>query len=176
VAWAIRQAHPDQELEYVEVVSSIASRSAGPATRLNIDEYVETTEKALMKFSGSRKAKAILILNPAQPCINMQTTVFATVRSPDLDRVRQRINEVVSFIQAYVPGYQLVLPPMYENGRVAATVRVQGLGDYLPRFAGNLDIINCAGIAIAEAFARRGLGRPSGAGPQSGEAERNPHA
>lgn len=143
--------HPDTE--YIEIVSSIASRSAGPATRLNIDEYIETTEGAVQVFSGCRRAKAILILNPATPCIDMQTTISAKIEKPDMERLTEDITEIVTHVQKYVPGYQLILPPTYEGGRVVTMVKVRGLGDYLPMFAGNLDIIDCAAIAAAEAFA-----------------------
>lgn len=147
------------EVEYVETVSSIASRSAGPATRINIDEYVETTEKAIQAFSGAKSAKAILILNPAQPCIDMQTTVFAKVGVPDIERLRAAVEGMVENIQKYVPGYQMVVEPTLEGGRIVVTVKVQGLGDYLPKYAGNLDIINCAAIAAAEEYAKERLHR-----------------
>lgn len=152
LAHQIGLVHPNAE--YIEVVSSIASRSAGPATRLNIDEYVETTEGAVRTFSGCRKAKSILILNPATPCIDMQTTIFAKIDNPDMARLDQVIRDMVAKVQKYVPGYQLILPPTTEGGRVVVMIRVQGRGDYLPMFAGNLDIINCAAIAAAEAFAK----------------------
>lgn len=153
IAHMIASITPD--IDYIEVVSSIASRSAGPATRLNLDEYVDTTERSLIHFAGCKRAKAILILNPAIPCIDMQTTIFANVENPDLEKVRARAVEVVGRIQSYVPGYQLLVPPQYENGRLVITVKCRGLGDYLPSYAGNLDIINCAAIAIAESFAHR---------------------
>ena len=152
IAYLIRQIHP--EVEYIEVVSSIASRSAGPATRINIDEYIETTEKGINAFANVRRAKAILILNPAQPCIDMQTTVFAKVKQPDLERLQALIGDRIGKIQAYVPGYQLVVPPVLENNRIVIMIKVQGLGDYLPRYAGNLDIINCAALAAAEEYAK----------------------
>ena len=157
LAWAITKAHG--EVDYIEIVSSIASRSAGPATRVNIDEYIETTEAALMKFTGCKKAKAILVLNPAQPCIEMQTSVFAKVKIPNLEKLNAELSNVISRIQTYVPGYRLVVPPVFENNRIAVMVRVQGLGDYLPKYAGNLDIINCAAIATAEEVARQRLGQ-----------------
>jgi acetaldehyde dehydrogenase (acetylating) len=143
-----------EEVDYIEVVSSIAARSAGPATRLNIDEFVETTETGIKAFSGCRRAKAILILNPAQPCVDMQTTVFAKVNNPDIEKLKPAIDIIVRRIQKYVPGYQLIVPPVLENNRIVIMVKVQGLGDYLPRYAGNLDIINCAAIAMAEEYAR----------------------
>jgi len=141
-------------VEYLEVVSTIASKSAGPATRLNIDEYVETTEKGLLLFSNCTNVKAILNLNPAEPCIDMQTTIYALVRNPDLALLRSNIDNMVRKIQHYVPSYRLVIPPSYENNRIIISVKVNGLGDYLPSYAGNLDIINCAAISVAEEFAK----------------------
>jgi acetaldehyde dehydrogenase (acetylating) len=151
IAHQISRIHPD--VEDVEIVSSIAPRSAGPATRVNIDEYVETTRGAIEKFTGCRRAKAILILNPAEPCIDMQTTIFARIVKPDIPRLVAAVEEIAARVRCYVPGYQLLLPPTAEGGRVVAMTKVQGLGDYLPKFAGNLDIINCAAIAAAEEFA-----------------------
>lgn len=153
LAYAIGQCH--QRVDYIEIVSSIASRSAGPATRINIDEYIETTEAAIRQFSGCLSAKAILILNPAQPCIDMQTTVFARVDKPNIEALRPAVEKIAATVAAYVPGYRVVVPPMLENNRIVVSVRVTGQGDYLPRYAGNLDIINCAAIAAAEQFARQ---------------------
>lgn len=141
-----------RNVEYIEVVSSIASKSAGPATRLNLDEYIDTTENGIKYFSGVSRTKAILNLNPANPCIDMQTTIFAQVENPDMDILISAVDKMVSKIQKYVPGYSLLVPPIYENGRIAIMVKVQGLGDYLPKYAGNLDIINCAAIAVAEQY------------------------
>lgn len=153
IAYAIKSANPG--VEYLEAVSSIASRSAGPATRINLDEYLQTTEQGLQLFGGCPRTKAILNLNPAQPCVHMQTTVMARIAQPDLTRTRAAVAEMVARIRTYIPGYQLILEPILENGRLVAMVRVEGLGDYLPRYAGNLDIINCAAIAFAEAYARQ---------------------
>lgn len=152
LAYVVGKVHED--VDYIEVVSTISSRSAGPATRANLDEYIETTEKGLKHFSGAKKTKAILVLNPAQPCINMQTTVMARVARPDMPALRDGVTEMVSRIQKYVPGYKLVVEPELEGDRVIMMVRVQGLGDYLPSYAGNLDIINCAAIAMAEEYAK----------------------
>lgn len=143
-----------KQIKYIEVVSSISSRSAGPATRLNLDEYVETTEKGLTLFSGVTKTKAILNLNPAVPSINMQTTIFAQVEEPDMNLLIKEVNIMVKNIQNYVPGYSLINTPIYENGRIVVMVKALGLGDYLPKFAGNLDIINCAAIAVAEELSK----------------------
>jgi acetaldehyde dehydrogenase (acetylating) len=159
IAYAIGQTQKD--VSYIEVVSSIASRSAGPATRLNLDEYVDTTEEAIRMFSGSPKSKAILNLNPAQPCIDMQTTIFAKVAEPNLEALQVKVDEIIAKVKAYVPGYQLLVAPIYENGRIVVMVKAQGLGDYLPKYAGNLDIINCAGIAVAEEYAKNKINFPT---------------
>ncbi|MCW3108413.1 MAG: acetaldehyde dehydrogenase [Segetibacter sp.] len=152
IAYAIGQTQKD--VEYIEVVSSIASKSAGPATRLNLDEYIETTEEGVRLFSGAKKTKAILNLNPADPCIDMQTTIFAKVKNPDMPALVKAVEEMVEKIKNYVPGYQLLVSPIYENNRIVVMVKAQGLGDYLPKYAGNLDIINCAAIAVAEEYAK----------------------
>lgn len=141
-------------ISYVEVVSSIASKSAGPATRRNLDEYIRTTEAGVIKFSGAEGAKAILNLNPASPCIDMQTTIFAEMVDPNIEKLKKEVYEAVARVKRYVPGYELILGPLVENGRVVVTVRVRGAGDFLPPYAGNLDIINCAAIAMAEEFAK----------------------
>lgn len=155
LAYTLGQVHPN--IEYIEVVSAIASKSAGPGTRANLDEYVETTEAGIKQFSKCQKAKVMLILNPAIPCIDMQTTIQATIKDPDMDLITVEINKMVANIQKYVPGYRLLVPPTYEGGRLIMTVKVKGLGDYLPSYAGNLDIINCAAIAIAEEFSKAKL-------------------
>ncbi len=153
IAYLIGQTH--DEVEYIEVVSSIASRSAGPATRLNLDEYIQTTEDGLKLFSKAKRTKAILNLNPAQPCIDMQTTIFAKVKNPNIAGLTTAIKAMVVEINKYVPGYQLLVSPIFENDRIVVMVKVQGLGDYLPKYAGNLDIINCAAIAVAEEYAKK---------------------
>lgn len=152
IAYAIGQTQT--EIDYIEVVSSIASKSAGPATRLNLDEYIHTTEEGVKQFSGAQRTKAILNLNPAIPCINMQTTVMAKVKQPDLAKLSTKLEEVASIVKKYVPGYNIIVGPVIEDGRIFVTVRVKGLGDYLPEYAGNLDIINCAAVAMAEEYAK----------------------
>ena len=153
IAYAIGQTQ--KNVDYVEVISSIASRSAGPATRINLDEYIHTTELGVKKFSNAARTKAILNLNPALPCINMQTTILAKVPVPDIEALKVAVADIAAKIQRYVPGYEVILGPILENGRIVTMVRVRGLGDYLPEYAGNLDIINCAAIATAEEFAKR---------------------
>lgn len=153
LAYAVAQTHP--QVDYLEVVSSISSFSAGPATRSNLDEYISTTENALQFFTGCSRVKTILILNPALPPIEMQTTISAIVPEANLDRLVPVVDKLVSKIQRYVPGYQLLVPPLYEHNRIVMMVKVTGSGDYLPPYAGNLDIINCAAIAAAEAYAKK---------------------
>ena len=155
IAYIIGKAHRD--IEYIEVVSRIASKSAGPATRINMDEYIETTEAGIQKYSGCKNAKSILILNPAEPCVDMQTTISAKLAEPDMDAINSYLDEMLKKIQQYVPGYKLIVPPVYDSNRVVIMVRVKGRGDYLPPYAGNLDIINCAAIAAAEQYAKQYL-------------------
>lgn len=152
IAYAIGKTH--SEVDYIEVVSSIASRSAGPATRANLDEYIETTEAALKLFSGCKRSKAILNLNPAYPCIDMQTTVFAKVKNTNIRDLAIEVDSIVKIVQSYVPGYELIVRPTIENDRIVVMIKARGLGDYLPSYAGNLDIINCAAIAMAEEYAK----------------------
>lgn len=152
IAYAISQVHSN--VDYIEVASSIASRSAGPATRQNLDEYIETTQDALQKLTGAKRTKAILILNPASPPIDMQTTIYAKIVNPDMPAIQIAVSAMVDKIKQYVPGYKLILPPTIQENKIAITVKVVGMGDYLPQYAGNLDIINCAAIAIAQLIAK----------------------
>lgn len=148
LAYAIGQAF--ESLEYIEVASTIASDSAGLATRENINQYILTTEQALRHFSGAGRSKAVLNINPAKPGINMQTTVFAKGSYESLEKVQASVRQMVARVQRYVPGYQVVLEPIESMGYLTMSVTVRGSGDYLPAYAGNLDIINCAAIAVAE--------------------------
>lgn len=154
---AIMEVHPDTK--YVEIVAHIASKSAGMGTRENIDEYTQTTCDGIRIFSKVPKAKAIIILNPSEPPIMMHNTIFAKIEHPNLGLLRPKIARVVSSIQKYVKGYKLTLGPIYENGRLTVMNEVEGSGDYLPKYAGNLDIINCAAIEMAEEFAKRKLSK-----------------
>jgi acetaldehyde dehydrogenase (acetylating) len=163
LAHCIVQTQP--EVDYIEIVSTSASRSVGPATRINIDEYLATTEAAVGRFCGVERRKTILIVNPSNPPIKMQNTVFAKADEVDLPALRAAVDEMVARIQRYVPGYRLVVPPLHENGRIAMTVQISGAGDYLPEYAGNLDIITCAAVAAAEETARARL---QGAGATAG--------
>ncbi len=152
LAYVIAKVH-DFDVDYIEVVSTISSRSAGPATRSNIDEYIDTTEKGLLHFSKAKKTKAILVLNPAEPCINMQNTICAIVKNPKMNELKIQVSKMVDVLKSYVPGYEIAVEPTIEGNRIIIMIRVKGLGDFLPSYAGNLDIINCAAVIIAEKYA-----------------------
>ncbi|MFA6486002.1 MAG: acetaldehyde dehydrogenase (acetylating) [Candidatus Magasanikbacteria bacterium] len=153
IAKAIMEIHP--ETEYIEVVASISSKSAGLGTRANIDEYTQTTKDAIEIFSGVPKAKAIIILNPAEPPILMSNTIYSKINNPNLEKIKNKILEVEAQIRKYVPGYKISLGPVYENGRLTIMIEVVGVGDYLPEYSGNLDIITCAAVQVAEEYAKR---------------------
>ena len=153
IAYAIRKVHP--ETEYIEIVASIASKSAGPGTRANIDEFTQTTREALTLFTGVPKAKAIINLNPAEPPVIMHNTIYAKIDNPRIDEILTEVHLIVKKIQQYVPGYRISLEPVVENGRVTTMIEVIGLGDFLPKYAGNLDIITCAAVNIAEEYAKK---------------------
>lgn len=152
LAHAIMSVHPDTP--YIEIVGSIASRSAGIGTRNNIDEYTQATSEAIKRFSGVPRSKAIIILNPAEPPVLMHNTMYAEISNPDMSAITREVARIVERMRTYAPGYSLKLEPRYENGRVMIMNTVVGRGDFLPSYAGNLDIINCAAIAVAEAYAR----------------------
>lgn len=156
IAWALTQIHP--ETEYVEIVATIASKSAGPGTRNNIDEFTQTTRDALIHFTGVSNAKAIITLNPAIPPITMHNTVYAVIKNPNMQEIKKAVRKMESEIRSYVPGYQILTGPVYENGRVTTTLQVEGCGDFLPPYAGNLDIITCAAVEMAEKYAEMKLG------------------
>lgn len=158
IAYAINKVCTD--IEVIETVSTISAKSAGPATRANIDEYIAATENGLKKYSEAKSYKAMININPASPPINMQTTVMVKVENPDIKSVENEVKKIVGEISKYVPGYELVLPPIYDpdTKRLITTVRVEGVGDYLPKYAGNLDIINCAAIRVAENYYKEKFG------------------
>tara|TARA_B100001778_G_C18546945_1_gene611102 strand:- start:41 stop:886 length:846 start_codon:yes stop_codon:yes gene_type:complete len=141
-----------KKLEYIEVVSQIASKSAGMATRINIDNYIETTENAIVEFTGTKKCKVILNLNPAKPEVNMQTTMFVKANSFKYEPLVHSIYKKIMELQTYIKNYELVMPPVINDGILVLSVRVKGTGDFLPEYAGNLDIINCAAIEITKNF------------------------
>ena len=137
-------------LEYIEVVSQIASDSAGMATRLNIDNYIHTTERAITEFTGCNNCKVILNLNPAIPQVDMQTTLFIKAKNIKFSSLNKDIYKTIKKLKEYIPHYELVMPPTINNDILVLSIRVKGTGDYLPEYAGNLDIINCAAIEISK--------------------------
>jgi acetaldehyde dehydrogenase len=141
--------HSKKVLE-VEVSSSIASKSAGPATRLNIDQYIESTENLMKLISNCEQVKAILVLNPAEPPVMMRTTVHAKVLEFDLSAIKDEVTLIADKIKKYVPGYNVVVEPYISSlNTVSTTVKVTGAGYFLPAYAGNLDIINAAAVETA---------------------------
>lgn len=142
-----------QKIKSIEVVSSIAAKSAGLGTRNNIDEYIEKTESAITFFSGCSDVKAILILNPAEPEINMKTTIYIRCFSVHYPDLKKKVFETEKIMQQYVPGYTVKVGPVLEKDLIILSLEVKGNGDFLPSYAGNLDIINCSAITIAETFA-----------------------
>lgn len=150
IVYAINRAAP---VEYAEIVSTISSRSAGPGTRQNIDEFTQTTKSALVKVGGAGDAKAIIILNPAEPPIMMRNTIYAKCDAGRIEAIKKSVEEMVHKLQQYVPGYRLKVPPYADGERVVAMIEVEGAGDYLPKYSGNLDIITSAAVAVAERYA-----------------------
>ncbi len=145
-----------QAVEYGEIVATVASKSAGPGTRANIDEFTETTKLGIEKVGGAKLGKAIIILNPAEPPLMMRDTVHClTVDDPDEEAITKSVNEMISEVQKFVPGYKLKNGPVFDGKKVSIFLEVEGLGDYLPKYAGNLDIITAAATNIAEQMAEQ---------------------
>lgn len=142
-------------VEYAEIVSTLASKSAGPGTRQNIDEFTQTTARALELVGGAKKGKAIIILNPAEPPIMMRNTIYAKVKEPVMEEIKISVFNMVEKIKHYVPGYKLTVPPIWDGDKVTTMVEVTGAGDFLPTYAGNLDIITSAAVQVGEAFAEK---------------------
>lgn len=139
---------------YAEIVATVASRSAGPGTRANIDEFTRTTGRALERVGGAARGKAIVVLNPADPPMVMRDTVFCSI-GPDVDwvAVSASIHDMAAAVARYVPGYRLLNEPQFEDGRVAIFLEISGAGDFLPRYAGNLDIMTAAATRVGEELA-----------------------
>ncbi|GGK76542.1 acetaldehyde dehydrogenase (acetylating) [Amphritea balenae] len=143
-----------QEVEYGEIVATVSSRSVGPGTRQNIDEFTRTTSGAVEKVGGAKQGKAIIIINPAEPPLMMRDTIHCqTTDTPDQAAITASVKQMVKEVQKYVPGYKLVNGPVFDGNKVSVFMEVEGLGDFLPKYAGNLDIMTAAGLRTAEMFA-----------------------
>lgn len=143
-----------QPVAYGEIVATVASKSVGPGTRMNIDEFTRTTSAGVEQVGGARKGKAIIIINPAEPPMMMRDTIHCLTDSePDQEAITRSVHEMVAAVQTYVPGYKLVNGPIFDGNRVSMFMEVQGLGDFLPKYAGNLDIMTAAALRTAEMFA-----------------------
>ena len=145
-----------QPVAYGEIIATVASKSAGPGTRKNIDEFTRTTASGIEKVGGAKVGKAIIILNPAEPPLIMRDTVHCLTESePDQPAITAAIEAMIEQVQRYVPGYKLVNGPVFDGNRVSIFMEVEGLGDYLPKYAGNLDIMTSAALRTAERMADR---------------------
>ena len=143
-----------QSVTYGEIVATVASKSIGPGTRKNIDEFTRTTAAGIEQAGGAQKGKAIIVVNPAEPPLMMRDTIHClTETEPDQAAIIASVQAMVEKVQQYVPGYQLVNGPIFDGNRVTIFMEVQGLGDFLPKYAGNLDIMTAAGLRTAELFA-----------------------
>lgn len=150
-----------QPVEYAEIVATISSKSAGPGTRANIDEFTQTTSRGIEKIGGAKKGKAIIILNPAEPPILMRDTVHVLV---DGEKVKEEeiiasIKEMEKQVQSYVPGYRLRQEPIFDGNKVTVFLEVEGAGDYLPKYSGNLDIMTAASVKVAEEWAKNKINK-----------------
>lgn len=150
---AISQVQP---VAYAEIIATVSTKSVGPGTRKNIDEFTRTTAGAIEQVGGAKQGKAIIIINPAEPPLMMRDTVHCLVEGePDQAAITASVHAMIAQVQQYVPGYRLVNGPIFEDNRVSVYLEVQGLGDFLPVYAGNLDIMTAAAARTAEMFAER---------------------
>jgi acetaldehyde dehydrogenase len=172
MVYAVQRAVAEQGgVPYAEIVASVSSVSAGPGTRANIDEFTKTTSKGVETIGGARRGKAIIILNPADPPMIMRDTIFCAIpEDADCDAITQSIHDVVAEVQTYVPGYRLLNEPQFDepsvvnggNFLVTTFVEVEGAGDYLPPYAGNLDIMTAAATKVGEEIAKQAAGAVAG--------------
>ena len=145
-----------QDVSYGEIVATVSSKSIGPGTRQNIDEFTRTTAAGVEVVGKAKKGKAIIVINPAEPPIMMRDTIHClTEKEPQQDKIRASIEEMVAEVQRYVPGYRMTHPVVFDGNRVSIFVEVKGNGDYLPEYAGNLDIMTAAALRISELFAQQ---------------------
>ena len=143
-----------QAVDYAEIVATVSSRSVGPGTRKNIDEFTRTTAGAIEQVGGSKRGKAIIVINPAEPPLIMRDTIHClTAEEPNTTAIEASVHDMIREVQKYVPGYKLVNGPVFDGKRVSIYMEVEGLGDYLPKYAGNLDIMTASAARTAEMFA-----------------------
>ncbi|ARE88564.1 Acetaldehyde dehydrogenase [Clostridium formicaceticum] len=148
-------------IAYAEIVATIASKSAGSGTRQNIDEFTKTTTKGIEIVGKAKKGKAIILLNPAEPPIMMKNTIYVLTEeeNPNKEAIVQAIKDREKEIQAYIPGYRVKVGPIVEGNKITTGIEVEGSGDFLPKYSGNLDIINAAAAAIADKLAEKGVAK-----------------
>ena len=145
-------------VDYAEIVATISSRSAGPGTRANIDEFTSTTSRAIEVVGGAKKGKAIIILNPAEPPIIMRDTIHALVKEAGKEQqIYDSILKMVKEVQKYVPGYRLRGEPIFQDNKISVFLEVEGAGDYFPNYSGNLDIMTAAAARVANEMAKNML-------------------
>jgi len=145
-----------QAVSYGEIVATVSSKSAGPGTRKNIDEFTRTTASGIAQVGGADEGKAIIVINPAEPPLIMRDTVHClTHETPDQDAITESVQQMIGEVQKYVPGYRLKNGPVFDGNRVSIYREVEGLGDFLPKYAGNLDIMTAAGLRTAEMYAEQ---------------------
>jgi acetaldehyde/propanal dehydrogenase len=143
-----------QEVSYGEIVATVSSKSAGPGTRKNIDEFTRTTARGIERVGGAQSGKAIIVINPAEPPLIMRDTIHClTVEDPEQEAITESVHKMLAEVQKYVPGYTLKNGPVFDGKRVSIYLEVEGLGDFLPKYAGNLDIMTAAGLRTAEMYA-----------------------
>jgi acetaldehyde dehydrogenase (acetylating) len=142
-------------VEYAEIVATVASKSAGPGTRANIDEFTRTTARAIEKVGGAKNGKAIIILNPAEPPIIMRNTIHALMEETGKEEeIVRSIESMIKEVQTYVPGYRLRSEPMFDGKRISVFLEVEGAGDYFPPYSGNLDIMTASAVKVGEELAK----------------------
>ena len=147
-----------QAVSYAEIVATVASESVGMGTRDNIDEFTRTTSSAIESVGGADQGKAIIIINPAQPPLITRDTVHClTVNEPDKAAITASFEDMITEVQKYVPGYIMLNTPLFNGNKVTITVQVEGLGDFLPKYSGNLDIMTAAGLRTAEMLAQQSM-------------------
>lgn len=141
------------KIKYAEIIATIASKSAGPGTRQSIDEFTVTTAKGIRELGRAEKSKAIIILNPAEPPLIMRNTIYLVVENQDQNAINKAVKAMLKKLQEYVPGYRLKMPPIFDEEKLTIVTEVEGAGDFLPTYSGNLDIETSAAVAVGDKIA-----------------------